>query len=53
MEECDPGLQACALCLLVYEVVCAFLLDVVGVSQQPDDLVAGERQRHEHEQRLV
>ena len=40
-------------CVLVDEVVCAFLLDVVGVSEQPDDLVTGERQRHEHEQRLA
>lgn len=39
--------------VLVYEVVCAFLLDVVGVSKQPDDLVTGKRQRHEHEQRLA
>lgn len=29
-------------CLLVYEVICAFLLDVVCVSKQPDDLVAGK-----------
>lgn len=36
-------------CVLVDEVVCAFLLDVVCVSKQPDDLVTGERQRHEHE----
>lgn len=28
--------------VLVYEVVCAFLLDVVCVSKQPDDLVTGE-----------
>lgn len=29
-------------CVLVYEVICAFLLDVVGVSKQPDDLVTGK-----------
>ena len=34
--------------LLVYEVVCAFLLDVVGVTQQPDDLVSCKGQRHEN-----
>lgn len=28
--------------VLVYEVVCAFLLDIVGVSKQPDDLISGE-----------
>lgn len=33
--------------ILVDEVVRAFLLDVVCVSKQPDDLVAGEWQRHE------
>lgn len=38
--------------ILVDEVVCAFLLDVVGMSQQPDDLVSGKRQRHEHKQGL-
>lgn len=36
-------------CILVDEVVCAFLLDVVCVSKQPDDLVTGKWQRHEHE----
>lgn len=41
------------LCSLVYEVVCAFLLDVVCVPKQPDDLITGERQRHEHKQRLA
>lgn len=29
-------------CILVDEVVCAFLLDVVCVSKQPDDLVTGK-----------
>lgn len=41
------------ICILVDEVVCALLLDVVSVSEQPDDLVSGERQRHEHKQGLV
>lgn len=39
--------------LLVYEIICAFLLDVVCMSKQPDDLITGEWQRHEHKQRLA
>lgn len=48
--EHTPGGVFVRVCvfLLVYEVVCAFLLDVVCVSKQPDDLVTGKRQRHEH-----
>lgn len=38
--------------VLVNEVICAFLLDVVCMSKQPDDLVTGKRQRHEHKQGL-
>lgn len=28
--------------LLINEVICAFLLDVVSMSEQPDDFIAGK-----------
>lgn len=29
-------------CLLINEVICAFLLDVVSMSKQPDDFIASK-----------
>lgn len=38
--------------LLVNKVICAFLLDVVGMSEQPDDLVTSKRESHEDKESL-
>lgn len=38
--------------LLVNKVICAFLLDVVGMSEQPDDFITSERESHEDKKGL-